>query len=540
MRVPSPLTAPPIMTLPRPLSHRRRRSALIAALAVALHVIGTTTGLSELRILCFNGDTGFVHESKPLAEQMIVDFGKENGWTITTTADPAYFVRAELPDFDVIVFANNCGTESPIFQPDQQAAFQAYMRGGGGFVGIHCAGAIWHETGDFQQWYEGLIGTRLVAHPPVQDARLTVEDRDHVSTLHLSPHWEITDEWHRFSENPRSNVHVLISLDESSYRGDEKMHGDHPVSWFQEYDGGRSFFTTLGHTTSIYGDDAYRQHVLGGILWAAGASQPIDFNPIAENLILDLDADRSVTVEDGDRVTRWDNQVTASPARAFVQQDEGRAVPGSGRPRLKLQVSEIRNHNTIVFNRQELVNDHEDAFDHLLTGSGYTWLAVIAPYTQVPGLKDVSSFFGNLKNSGNYEGIWGNFADDNRPWMGSRSGKTFGRWDENNPMILAETPLEENRYYLVMGRMGAGTGEVKLELFVNNPSDPAASGPFPVNPTANSSKMAIGQERDATNHPGKESFDGEIARFLIYDRPLTDEELSETAKKLKMDYHLQD
>jgi hypothetical protein len=96
-------------------------------------------------------------------------------------------------------------------------------------------------------------------------------------------------------------------------------------------------------------------------------------------------------------------------------------------------------------------------------------------------------------------------------------------------------PLEEGRYYVVAGRMGSGIGEVQIELFISE-SEPVASKPFPVNPKANSSKMAIGQERDATNHPGKESFDGELARFLIYERPLTDDELRQTMDSLKNTY----
>lgn len=361
----------------------------------------------SLEILSFNGDTGFVHKSKLLAEKMIVDLGADNGWQVSTSSDPSIFTETDLSRFDVIVFCNNCGTESAIFNEEQQRGFQKYIRGGGAFVGIHCAGAIWHETGDFKDWYEKLIGTRLVAHPPVQSARLIVEDRAHVSTFHLPIHWNVKDEWHRFGSNPREEVHVLISLDESSYKGKDKMFGDHPISWHQEYDGGRSFFTTLGHTKEIYGNQHYRDHILGGIKWAAGLTEDFDFAPISKNLVLDLDADKSVMIEDGDRVVQWNNQVVSSSAKSFVKSDEGRVTAGSGRPRLKLQSGEIRYHNTIVFNRQELVNHDEDAFDHLLTGSGYTWLAILAPYTQVPGLENVSSFFGNLKNSDNYEGIWG-------------------------------------------------------------------------------------------------------------------------------------
>ena len=259
----------------------------------------------------------------------------------------------------------------------------------------------------------------------------------------------------------------------------------------------------------------------------------------AKGLILDLNADKGVEVEDGDRVVKWTNQVTTFAAKDFVKQDQGRKEPGSGRPTLKKSVAAIGGHDTLVFRRQELVNHDEDAFDHLVTGRGHTWIAVVAVYKQVVQLKDVHSFFGNLKNSGMYEGIWGNVTDDNRVWIGSRNGITFGRWDNNNPMVVAAKPLEENRYYVVAGRMGSGTGEVQIELFINE-LQAVASKPFPVNPAANSSKLAIGQERDATNHPGRESFDGELARFLVFERPLSNDELQQAMASLKKTYAIQD
>jgi hypothetical protein len=276
------------------------------------------------------------------------------------------------------------------------------------------------------------------------------------------------------------------------------------------------------------------------LLLVLGLSSPAraigpEMQMVTEELILDLDADKGVEVEDGDRVVKWTNQIASFSARDFVKQDDGRKQPGSGRPTLRKSMTAIGGHNTLVFRRQELVNHDEDAFDHLLTGHGYTWIAVMSVYEQMVQLKDVNSFFGNLKNGGMYEGIWGNLTDDNRVWIGSRNAVTFGRWDHNNPMVLATKPLKENQYYVVAGRMGAGTGDVQIELFINEPHA-AASRRFPVNPAANSSKLAIGQERDATNHPGKESFDGELVRFLVYQRPLSDDELRQTIEFLKRTY----
>ena len=254
-----------------------------------------------------------------------------------------------------------------------------------------------------------------------------------------------------------------------------------------------------------------------------------------DGLILDLDADLGVEVEEGDRVVKWVNQEKGFAARDFVKRDEGRKVPGSGRPTLKTDVKEIGGRNTVVFKRQELVNHDEDAFDHLITGGGHTWFAVMSVYEQVAKLKDVNSIFGNLKNGGYFEGIWGNLTDDNRLWIGGRNGLSFGRWDDNNPMVLVDEPLERGRYYVIAGRMGAGTDVVKIEAFVNDPR-PVAIKSFPVNRKADSSKMVIGQERDAIQHPGHEAFDGELARLLIYDRALSDEELKRRLDHLKSAY----
>ena len=292
-------------------------------------------------------------------------------------------------------------------------------------------------------------------------------------------------------------------------------------------------------TQAFHQEEPVMRHVITLLLVlvviSSASAADIKAQIAAKGLILDLDADKGVKVEDGDRVVKWTNQVTSFSATDFVKQDAGRKEPGSGRPTLKRSVEAIGSHNAVVFRRQELVNHDEDAFDHLLTGSGYTWIAVISVYKQMVQLKDVNSFFGNLRNGGMYEGIWGNVTDDNRVWIGSRNGITFGRWDGNNPMVLADKPLKEGQYYVLAGRMGSGTGQVQIELFINEPQA-GASKPFPVNPAANSSKLAIGQERDATNHPGKESFDGELARFLIYDRPLTNDELQQTMESLKKTY----
>lgn len=498
---------------------------------------------NTLRILNFYGDNGFQHASKKTARNMVEILSERNQWNVVSTDSASIFNPKDLLSFDVVIFNNNCGNEGRILSNGQQLAFQQYIRNGGGFVGIHCAAAIWKEEGQFQQWFERLIGARMVDHPPVQQAKLIIEDASHPITQHLPSVWNITDEWHRFDHNPRGNVNVLFSLDEDSYEGKQKMGGDHPFIWCQYFDGGRSFFTSLGHSPEIYALKEYQKMLQNGILWAAGSFDDYDSLPVTKGLLLDLDADDGIEIEDGNKICSWKNNVKGNDIEKFVKRDVGRKVAGSGRPRLQVDVPKLNGHNTVVFHRQELINESEDAFDHLITGSGYTWFSVMSVYDQIPDQPGVNSFFGNLRNTiqngkGKYEGLWGGLTDDNRIWTGARNGLTFGRWDVNNPQVLAMKSMEKSKYYLAIGRMEAGTGTVKIQLFVNG-TTPVAEGLFPVRTEVNPSKMAIGQERDATTHPGRESFDGEIGRFLIYERHLSDDEMKTISNHLLKKYNIE-
>lgn len=358
-----------------------------------------------LRVLNFQADNGFQHASKSAALQMVERIGADNGWGVVSTREASSLTELDLASFAVIVFNNNCGNRGPVMNTAEQAAVQRYIREGGGFVAIHCAGAIWKEGGAFQPWYEGLIGARMVDHPKVQEARLVVEDQTHPATRHLPAEWIVTDEWHRFGSNPRGNVDVLISVDEDSYQGTQKMGGDHPFVWCQEYDGGRSFFTSLGHTEEIYGNPDFVNLVEGAILWASRGVQEaeqvksiVSMIPVQRGLYLDLDANFGVELEDGNRVGAWHNQVFGNAAEVFVKRDEGREVVGSGRPTFKSHVPEIGGSSALIFEEQELLNMDEDAFDNMVTGSGYTWFSVMCAYEQHVGKTDVNSFFGNLRN----------------------------------------------------------------------------------------------------------------------------------------------
>jgi cytochrome c len=219
------------------------------------------------RILVFTRTTGYRHQSIPAGVAAVQELAEEVGIKLDVTDDPTAFAGVNLAPYRAVVWLSTSGG---VLDDDQRMTFAGYIRNGGGFVGVHCAAAT--EYG--WPWYEGLVGAYLNDHPTVQPATILVEDGSHPSTAHLGTRWTRVDEWYNFRTNPRPNVHVLARLDESSYQPGPGAMGDHPIAWYHEYDGGRSWYTGLGHTIESFGEPLFRQHLLGGIRYAAGISGP--------------------------------------------------------------------------------------------------------------------------------------------------------------------------------------------------------------------------------------------------------------------------
>jgi len=213
-------------------------------------------------VLVFSKTTGFRHDSIPDGIAAIEALGAEHGFRVDATEDAGRFTATELARYRVVVFLCTTGD---ILDPDQKAAFEEFIRTGGGFVGVHSAS----DTEYRWAWYGRLVGAYFADHPSIQSATLHIEDPGHPSTKDLPASWRRTDEWYNFRTNPRGAVHVLATLDEASYAGG-RMGEDHPIAWCQEIDGGRSWYTAMGHTAESYGEPLFRRHLLGGIESAAG------------------------------------------------------------------------------------------------------------------------------------------------------------------------------------------------------------------------------------------------------------------------------
>ncbi|MGI8922912.1 MAG: ThuA domain-containing protein [Fimbriimonadales bacterium] len=227
--------------------------SIVAAFALAPQPAATS-------ILVFTKTAGFRHDSIPAARHALREIGRERKWFVTTTEDATWFDGNHLKNFDAIVFLLTTGD---VLNTDQEAAMKAFVNSGGGFVGVHAASDTEYEW----EWYGFLVGGYFASHPPTQEAVVRIEDRRHASTSFLPKEWKRIDEWYDFKANPRPRVRVLATVDESTYDGG-KMGVDHPIMWCHEFDGGRSWYTAMGHTNESYGDPLFRRMLGEGIVWA--------------------------------------------------------------------------------------------------------------------------------------------------------------------------------------------------------------------------------------------------------------------------------
>lgn len=224
---------------------------------------------STKKILVFSKTAGFYHTSIPVGKAAIQQLGATHHFEVDTTSDAGYFTREKLRPYAAVVFLNTTGD---VLNNEQQLAFQQFIQDGNGFAGIHAA----TDTEYDWPWYGNLVGAYFGAHPHQQDAVLHVNNRNTIATSHLPEVWKRKDEWYNFKWFTKEKVNVLISIDEGSYdAGKGKMGTSHPMSWYHQFDGGRSFYTELGHTDESYADPLYLQHLLGGLQYVMGMKQMI-------------------------------------------------------------------------------------------------------------------------------------------------------------------------------------------------------------------------------------------------------------------------
>lgn len=246
-----------------------RNLLALLALFLGIAVFASPTALAESteqpRVLLFSHSTGYRHTSIEAGVRAIQALGAREGLAIVHSEDPAVFDGAGLAGIDAIVFLSTTtdpkDPASEWFQGERREALQRFVRGGGGVVGIHAA----TDSHYHWPWYQQLIGAHFARHPAGTPAGvLHVIDRGHRANRGVDPTLRRADEWYYFDDyDPRMTL--LITLDPASIG--EPDANPNPVSWAHTFEGGRVFYTAMGHTDESYADRNFLNHLAGGLAW---------------------------------------------------------------------------------------------------------------------------------------------------------------------------------------------------------------------------------------------------------------------------------
>ncbi|MDX2304701.1 MAG: ThuA domain-containing protein [Microscillaceae bacterium] len=225
-----------------------------------------------IRVLVFSKTEGYRHESISAGKKAILSLGSKHGFQVDTTEDATMFDEKTLKKYNVVVFLSTTGD---VLNGQQEQEFRRFIQAGGGFVGIHAAADTEYEW----PWYGKLVGAYFESHPNdpnVRQAEMDVVDDQHISTEMLPKRWKRNDEWYNYKKiNP--DIKVLLKLDEKSYQGGTNGN-NHPIAWAHEMDGGRAWYTGLGHTPESFSEEKFIAHLWGGIQYAAGEGKAVDYS----------------------------------------------------------------------------------------------------------------------------------------------------------------------------------------------------------------------------------------------------------------------
>jgi uncharacterized protein len=232
---------------------------------------------NKVKILVYtkNGK-GYIHDNIANSVEAIQALGKQHGFAVDVSEDPAKFTDENLKQYDALVFSN---TNNDVFDNDaQRVALMRYIQAGGNFVGLHSACGT--ERG--WRWFKDLLGGTFFCHEPGQSFTVNTLDSKNPSLAHLPEKWVREKDEFYFLKEMSVNLNVLAVNDHSTIQKPGGKALDtfgtvFPSVWWHEYDGGRSFYTSLGHEKGDYLKDDLRKHILGGIEWAIGTQKPRNY-----------------------------------------------------------------------------------------------------------------------------------------------------------------------------------------------------------------------------------------------------------------------
>ncbi len=252
-----------------------------ATRTIPIQALAPDNASARFRALVFSKTAAFRHDSIPQGIAAIQTLGTQNNFQVDATEDSTLFRDDILSHYKTVIWLSTTGD---VLNDTQQAAFERYIRAGGGYVGIHSAA----DTEYTWPWYGQLVGAYFRDHPNgTPTATVVVDDPFDPTNLGIPARWQRTDEWYNFQTyvdpvngggtsatpyNPRDNtaLHILMTTDTSTYTGAVPAGADHPIAWCHRFDGGRSWYNGMGHTQASFSESGFLSQILAGINITAG------------------------------------------------------------------------------------------------------------------------------------------------------------------------------------------------------------------------------------------------------------------------------
>lgn len=267
----------------------RMLSLIAAVLVCAAPLPAEEEAAKPLRVLFLSKSAGFEHsviketDGQPShAAKALAEVAAAMGATLKSTKDASLINTESLKDYDVLIFyttgdLTETGTDGhPAMAPTGVDDLLAWIHGGGGFVGIHCASDTFHAAPEAPATpYLEMVGGEFLTHGRQFKGTLKVTDPEHPTMAAIEDGWTLLEEWYIFRNLNKEKMRVLALLDPSAEaKRDERYNvPPYPMIWCREYGNGRVFFNGMGHREDVWDHAAFRQHLADAIRWAGGEGE---------------------------------------------------------------------------------------------------------------------------------------------------------------------------------------------------------------------------------------------------------------------------
>ena len=246
-----------------------KKYLLCAACLLAFFVAHSAAQAQQFNVLLFTKTDGFHHKSINEGVTAIREMAEKHHFSLDWHEDAKVINEKNLEKYDVIFFLLTTGN---ILNDEQQGAMERFIQSGKGFVGVHSASDTEYDW----DWYTKMVGRTFHIHPVIQTAELEVLDRKFPGLERMPDNFWWTDEFYEFGTERIDTLNYILSVDGETFdtyaNWDEKESREmdfRPMAWYHEYDGGRAFYTALGHVPATYHDRLFLEHIYGGLFWAA-------------------------------------------------------------------------------------------------------------------------------------------------------------------------------------------------------------------------------------------------------------------------------